>query len=56
MKIVIYLLGFLNGSYMLLDGVYVMHYGKYIGSPKPGPRAQLFYKLNIDVFKLGPFL
>ena len=54
MKLVIVVLGFLNGGYMLLDGIYVMLKGKYIGPPKPGPWANLFYKLNVDVFKLGP--
>lgn len=39
---------------MLLDGIYVMVKGKYIGPEKPGPWANLFYKLDIDVFKLGP--
>ncbi|MGZ8559191.1 MAG: hypothetical protein ACXWWC_12695 [Chitinophagaceae bacterium] len=54
MKILITLLGFLNGAYMLLDGIFVIIKGKYIGPEKPGPWANLFYKLNIDVFKLGP--
>ena len=39
---------------MLLDGLFVMIKGKYIGPEKPGPWANIFYKLNIDVFKLGP--
>ena len=39
---------------MLVDGVFVLLNGKYIGPAKPGPWANLFYKLNIDVFKLGP--
>ena len=54
MKILITILGFLNGAYMLLDGIFVLFKGKYIGPEKPGPWANLFYKLNIDVFKLGP--
>lgn len=54
MKILLIILGFINGSYMLLDGIYVLMKGKYIGPEKPGPWANLFYKLNIDVFKLGP--
>jgi len=54
MKILISILGLLNGAYMLLDGLYVMLKGKYIGPEKPGPWANLFYKLRIDVFKLGP--
>ena len=28
--------------------------GKYIGPEKPGPWAELFYKLQVDVFRLGP--
>lgn len=39
---------------MLLDGIYVLFKGKYIGPEKSGPWANLFYKLNVDVFKLGP--
>ena len=39
---------------MLIDGMYVLLKGKYIGPEKPGPWANLFYKLNVDVFKLGP--
>jgi hypothetical protein len=54
MKIFITILGFLNGGYMLVDGIFVMIKGKYIGPQRPGPWTNLFYKLNIDVFKLGP--
>jgi hypothetical protein len=44
----------MNGAYMLLDGIYVILKGKFIGPEKPGPWANLFYKFNVDVFKLGP--
>jgi hypothetical protein len=54
MKILLIVLAFINGGYMLIDGIYVMLNGKYIGPPKPGPWANLFYKLQMDVFKLGP--
>lgn len=54
MKTLITILGLLNGSYMLLDGLFVIINGKYIGPEKPGPWANLFYKLKVDVFKLGP--
>jgi hypothetical protein len=54
MKILIALLGLLNGAYMLADGIFVMLKGKYIGSDKPGPWANLFNALHINVFKLGP--
>jgi len=53
MKILITVLGLLNGIYMLLDGIFVIIKGKYIGPEKPGPWAEIFYKLNVDVFKLG---
>lgn len=39
---------------MLIDGIYVLINGKYIGPEKPGPWALLFESLNIDVFSLGP--
>ena len=54
MKILVLLLAILNGGYMLLDGIFVMLKGKYIGPEKPGPWANLFYKFDINVFKLGP--
>ena len=54
MRTILLLLGFINGGYMLLDGIFVMLKGKYIGPDKPGPWANLFYKLDINVFKLGP--
>lgn len=54
MKILITLLGLLNGCYMLLDGIFVLIKGKYIGPEKPGLWTRLFYKLDINIFKLGP--
>lgn len=54
MKILISILGLLNGGYMLLDGLFVMLKGKYIGPEKPGPWAIPFNKLGVEVFKLGP--
>ena len=54
MKILITILAFLNGGFMLLDGIFVLVKGKYIGPEKPGPWANLFYKFDINVFKLGP--
>lgn len=39
---------------MLLDGIYVIIKGKFIGPEKPGPWANIFYKLDVNVFKLGP--
>lgn len=44
----------MNGCYMLIDGIFVMSKGKYIGPEKPGPWANLFYKFDFNVFKLGP--
>lgn len=53
-KIFLIIPGLMNVGYMLVDGVFVMLKGKFIRSEKPGPWANLFYKLNIDVFKLRP--
>lgn len=39
---------------MLIDGIFVMLKGKFIGSEQPGPWTILFHKLNFNVFKLGP--
>lgn len=54
MKILITVLGLLNGSYMLLDGIFVIINGKFMGPDKPGPWANLFYKFNLDVYRLEP--
>ncbi len=54
MRIVLIVLGLINGLYMFADGIFVILNGKYIGPDKPGPWSSLFTKLNIDVFKLGP--
>lgn len=54
MKILITILGFINGGFMLVDGIYVLMNGKYIGPEKPGPWANIFSKLEINIFKLGP--
>jgi len=54
MKILLAVLALINGGYMLVDGIYVMIHGKYIGPEKPGPWASLFEKMHVDVFKLGP--
>ena len=39
---------------MLADGIFVLSRGKYIGPEKPAPWANIFYRINVDVFKLGP--
>lgn len=39
---------------MLIDGVFVIANGKYIGPEKPGPWSNIFGAFGIDVFKLGP--
>jgi hypothetical protein len=54
MKFVITILSFIQGAFMLVDGIYVILKGKYIGPPEPGPWAILFTRLGADVFKLGP--
>lgn len=54
MKILITILGLINGGFMLIDGIYVMINGKYIGPEKPGPWSNIFAKFEINVFKLGP--
>ena len=54
MKLLLTIISLINASYMLIDGLYVIVKGKYIGQEKPGPWSNIFYKMNIDVFKLGP--
>ena len=54
MKYVLLVLSLINGSWMLVDGIYVLLKGKYIGPEKPGPWASVLSVTGIDVFKLGP--
>jgi len=54
MKYLILGISFLNGLWMLIDGIYVMANGKYIGPEKPGPWASVISWTGVDVFKLGP--
>ena len=54
MKYLVLIPAFVNGAFMLIDGMYVMLNGKYIGPEKPGPWALLFSVTGVDVFKLGP--
>ena len=54
MKYLVIVLSLINGLWMLIDGIYVMANGKYIGPEKPGPWASLIGLTGVDVFKLGP--
>ena len=54
MKYVVLGLSLINGAWMLIDGIYVMVSGKYIGPEKPGPWASVLSITGVDVFKLGP--
>ncbi len=54
MKYLVIGLSFVNGLWMLIDGIYVIANGKYIGPEKPGPWASLLSLTGVDVFKLGP--
>ena len=54
MKYLVIALASIQGLWMLIDGIYVIANGKYIGPEKPGPWASLFGPLGVDVFKLGP--
>jgi hypothetical protein len=54
MKIILLLLAFVNGAFMLTDGIFVIVNRKYIGPEKPGPWAAIFSAFGVDVFKLGP--
>lgn len=54
MKYVVLGFSVINGVWMLIDGIYVMLNGKYIGPEKPGPWASVLSMTGVDVFKLGP--
>ena len=54
MRYIVVVLALINGLWMLIDGIYVIANGKYIGPEKPGPWASLIGLTGVDVFKLGP--
>jgi hypothetical protein len=54
MKYLVIVLASIQGLWMLIDGIYVIANGKYIGPERPGPWAWLFERVGVDVFKLGP--
>lgn len=54
MKYLVAAISLINGLWMLIDGVYVILKGKYIGPEKPGPWASVVGITGVDVFKLGP--
>ena len=54
MRYVVVALSLINSLWMLIDGVYVLLNGKYVGPEKPGPWASLIGLTGVDVFKLGP--
>jgi hypothetical protein len=54
MKYLVIGLSLINGLWMLIDGIYVLANGKYIGPEKPGPWASVLSLTGVDVFKLGP--
>ena len=54
MRYIVLVLSLVNGLWMLIDGIYVISTGKYIGPEKPGPWASLIGMTGVDVFKFGP--
>lgn len=54
MKYLVIALASIQGLWMMIDGIFVIANGKYIGPEKPGPWSSLFAAIGIDVFKLGP--
>jgi hypothetical protein len=53
-KYAVLVLSAINGLWMLIDGIYVVTTGKYIGPEKPGPWASILGLTGVDIFKLGP--
>lgn len=53
MKILLAILGVLNGGYMLLDGIYVILKGKYIGPEKPGPWVWMSLSSGLCLLFMG---
>src|SRR5687768_14790416 len=54
MKYLVIGLSSINCLWMLIDGIYVITRGKYIGPEEPGPWASVLSITGVDVFKLGP--
>jgi len=54
LRILVIVLGSINGGYMLFDGIYEMINGHYYGPEKPGPWADVLQNVGIDIYILGP--
>ena len=54
MKYLVIALASIQGLWMIIDGIYVIANGKYLGPEKPGPWASLIGLTGVDVFKFGP--
>ena len=56
MKMLIVVLSFALGAWMVFDGLHVLIKNKYFGPPQPGPWRIIVQVMGIDPFKLGiPF-
>ena len=53
-KIIMALLGLVNGLWMLFDGIYVLLQGKYYGHETPGYWSIPLAALGIDPLQFGP--
>src|SRR4051812_23837623 len=53
-KVLAGLVALLAGGWMVIDGLYVIARGKYIGPPTPGPWRLVFERIGVDPFRFGP--
>jgi hypothetical protein len=53
-RIAVLILAFLDGAWMVYDGVHVMVSGVYSGPSKPGPWSDVVSAVGIDPLSLGP--
>ncbi len=53
LKFIIVFLVFLNGIWMMFDGIHVLLKGKYFGPENPGPWRHINSALGMNPFRIG---
>lgn len=53
MRVAIFLIAVLMGGWMIIDGLHVLIFDKYIGPEKPGPWADILAAVSLDPMRFG---
>lgn len=53
MRIAAFVIAVLMGAWMIIDGLHVLLFDKYIGPEKPGPWADIVAAIGLDPLRFG---